>query len=243
METWRYDMARDIGRGSFERLRRFPREADMLVYALRWFSAVLIRAWLHSYHRLHVVGRERLPTEGSYVLIANHSSHLDTLCLISALPLRRIHRVYAAAAADYFFSSLSRAAVAAVIGNALPFHRKFHCCQSLTLCKELLTDPGNVLILFPEGTRSTSGAIGPFKPGIGKLLEETDVPVLPCHIAGAFEACPRGTLFPRPDRVRLLIGTPRRYASLPPGKESALQVVKDLQAAVSELAAMNRARP
>lgn len=243
METWRYDMARDIGQGNFDRLRRFPREPDMLVYALRWLSAVLTRTWLDMYHRLHVVGREHLPAEGSYVLVANHSSHLDTLCLMCALPLRRIHRVYAAAAADYFFSNLSRAAVAAVVANALPFHRNFHCCQSLTLCKELLTEPGNVLILFPEGTRSTSGAIGPFKPGIGMLLAGTDVPVLPCHIAGAFEACPRGTLFPRPGGVRLMIGAARRYASLPPGKASGLQLCKDLQGAVSELAAMNHATP
>jgi len=192
---------------------------------------------------MEVVGREHLPGEGSFVLIANHSSHLDAPCLMSALPFRRIHQAFAAAAADYFFTSVPRVAVAAVVANALPFYRQSHCSQSLNLCRKLLASPGNVLILFPEGARSNSGAIGEFKPGIGVLLAGTDVPVLPCYIAGTFEACPKGRILPRPGRLRLLIGGSRRYTSLRPGKESALQICAELQQAVLELAAINTQGP
>jgi 1-acyl-sn-glycerol-3-phosphate acyltransferase len=241
VNAWHYDTARDLDQTGIERLQRFPREPDMLVYGFRCLAALVIRAWLYAYHRMEVHGREHLPAGGSFVLIANHSSHLDALCLMSALPFKRIHKVFAAAAADYFFSSPPRIAVAAVVANALPFHRKPRSCQSLRLCKELLTHPGNVLILFPEGTRSRSGAIGPFKPGIGALLAGTDFPVLPCHIAGAFEACPKGRLLPRPAPIRLRIGAPRDYACLRPGKESVLHICRELQEAVSELAVKNHA--
>ncbi|HZY31282.1 MAG TPA: lysophospholipid acyltransferase family protein [Candidatus Methylomirabilis sp.] len=243
MDAWRYETARDLGKTSVERLRQFPREPDILIYGFRCLAALTIRAWLHTYHRMEVVGREHIPAEGSFVLIANHSSHLDALCLMSALPVRRINQAFAAAASDYFFTSAPRVVVAAVVANALPFYRQAHCCQSLALCRELLASPGNVLILFPEGTRTTSGNIGTFKPGIGVLLAGTEVPVLPCHIAGAFEACPRGSLLPRPVHLRLMIGGSRRYSSLRPGKPSALQICAELQQAVVDLGVINTQGP
>jgi 1-acyl-sn-glycerol-3-phosphate acyltransferase len=212
----------------------------MLVYGIRSLAALWLRAWLRVYHRLEVIGREHLPPEESYVLVANHTSHLDTLSLLSVLPLQKLHRAFPAAAADYFFTSVPCIAMAAVVANALPFDREVHRHQSLNLCKELLANPGNILILFPEGTRSNTGEIGPFKPGIGYLLAGTEVPVLPCHIAGAFEAWPKGRLLPRPGRLRLTIGAPRIYAALKPGKESARRISDELREAVQALAVPNR---
>jgi len=240
MDAWRYDTAQDLDHTLLERLRRCPREPDMLVYGLRALAALGIRAWLRVYHHLKVIGREHLRAEGSYVLVANHASHLDTLSLLSVLPLQKLHRAFPAAAADYFFTSVPRITVAAVIVNALPFDREVHFRQSLALCRALLANQGNILIIFPEGTRSVTGAIGPFKPGVGLLLAGTDVPVLPCHIDGAFEAWPKGRLLPRPGRLRLVIGAPRNYAALPPGKGSALQICHELREAVLDLAAMHR---
>lgn len=240
MNEWRYETAEDLDHTIVERLRRFPREPDMLVYGIRALVAVGIRAWLRVYHRIEMIGRGHLPTEGSYVLAANHTSHLDTLGLLSALPLKKLHRAFPAAAADYFFTSMPRIAIASVVINALPFDREVHFRQSLHLCKELLSNPGNVLILFPEGTRSTTGEIGAFRPGIGLLLAGTNVPVLPCHIAGAFDAWPKGRMLPRPGRLRLMIGAPRTYAALQPGKDAALQICRELRQAVLELAALNR---
>ena len=83
-----------------ERLCRFPRKPDKLVYAVRSLAALGIRAWLNVYHRMEVIGREHLPAEGSYVLVANHGSHLDALSLLAALPLNKVHRAFPAAAAD-----------------------------------------------------------------------------------------------------------------------------------------------
>jgi 1-acyl-sn-glycerol-3-phosphate acyltransferase len=209
----------------------------MMVYGLRSTVALVLRSWLKFYHRFEITGREHLPKEGSYIMAANHASHLDTLCLLAALPLRKLHRAFPAAAQDYFFVSVPRLAIAAIVVNALPFARRKNIRHSLALCGQLLTNPGNILILFPEGTRTTTGQIGDFKPGIGLLVAGTNIPVVPCHLHGAFEAWPRDKPWPRPCKLRLQIGAPRVYASLSPGKEASEQIGCDLRQAVCDLAA------
>ena len=233
--TWQYEPAPDLDQPLAERLRRFPREPDLTIYGLRSLAALLMRGWLRLYHRLEIVGRENLPAEGSFVIVANHTSHLDTLCLLSALPLRKLHRAFPAAAQDYFFVSVPRLAIAAVVVNALPFGRQKHIRQSLELCRQLLANPGNVLILFPEGTRTATGRLGEFKPGIGLLVAGTQLPVVPCHLSGGFEAWPKGKWIARPRKLVLRIGQSRNYPSLTPGKEAAEHVCADLQKAVAGL--------
>ena len=237
MKPWHYEPAADLDQPLVERLRRFPREPDMSVYALRSLFALLLRGWLCLYHRLEIVGSEHLPAEGSFILIANHSSHLDALCLLSILPLRKLHRAFPAAAQDYFFVNVPRLALATVIVNALPFGRQTKVHQSLELCRQLLANSGNILILFPEGTRTVTGQTGAFKPGIGLLVAGTTIPVIPCHLTGAFEAWPRNQALPRPRRLRLRIGQGRTFATLTPDREGALRVAEDLWQAVRNLAA------
>jgi 1-acyl-sn-glycerol-3-phosphate acyltransferase len=185
-------------RKTVARLRRFPREPDQFVHGLRLLVALIIRGLLRLYHRFEIVGREHLPNDESFVLVANHSSHLDTLCLLAALPLRRLHRAFPVAAEDYFFRGLPRTWFAAVVMNAMPFARQMRVRESLFICGQLLAQPGNVLIIFPEGTRSKTGETQPFKSGIGALLARRDVSVLPCYVQGAFRAWPKGRRLPRP---------------------------------------------
>lgn len=233
--TWQYEPATDLDKSLAERLRQFPREPDITVYGLRSLAALVLRGWLRGYHRLEIFGRENLPAQGSYVMVANHTSHLDTLCLLAALPLRKLHRAFPAAAQDYFFVSAPRLAVAAVVVNALPFGRQKHIRQSLELCRELLANPGNVLILFPEGTRTATGRMNEFKPGIGLLVAGTELPVVPCHLSGGFQAWPKGNWIPRPRKLVLRISAPRNFSGLAPGKEAAEQICAELQQAVADL--------
>jgi len=237
MTPWCYEPATDLDQSMVERLRRFPREPDMLVYGLRSLVALIIRGWLRLYHRLQITGLENLPKEGSFILVANHGSHLDTLCLLAALPLRKLHRAFPAAAKDYFFVSAPRLAVAAVVVNALPFARQSQIRQSLGLCHQLLANPGNILILFPEGTRTVTGQVGEFKPGIGLLVAGTDIPVVPCHLNGAFEAWPKARILPRPGGIQLRVGMPRNFADFAPGKKAAERISEELRRAVVGLAA------
>lgn len=241
IEPWSYDTSEDLDKTLVERLRGFPREPDLLVYSARLMAAAMIRAWLRVYHRLQVTGRENLPRDGSFVLVANHCSHLDALTILSAMPFHKLHRVFPAAARDFFFVSVPRIAIAAVVVNALPFNRQANIRQSLSLCRQLLDNPGNVLLLFPEGTRSTTGELGEFKPGIGLMLAGTRVPIVPCYLDGTYRAWPKGSYFPRPRQVRLAIGRARTYERLGRGKDSALEISRDLREAVLALASVSPA--
>lgn len=239
MKNWRYDSARDLDQAPIDRLRQFPREPDMLVYGLRSLVALVIRGLLRVYNRFEIIGHENLRTNRSLVVVANHCSHLDTLCLLAALPLRKLHNAFPAAASDYFFQSIPRLWAAAVIVNALPFARQARVRQSLTLCQELLANSGTILIIFPEGTRSTTGEVGEFKSGIGALVASKDVAVVPCFIDGSFRAWPKGKRLPRPRKVRLIIGAPRNYRTRTAYKIDICAIATDLRNAVNELRTSN----
>jgi 1-acyl-sn-glycerol-3-phosphate acyltransferase len=235
MNQWTYDPSAYLDQALIERVRGLVGEPGMLVCSSRAFAAVVLRGWLRLYHRVKIVGRQNLPEDRSFVLVANHASHLDTLCLLSALPIRRLHHAFPAVAKDYFCVSALRIFLARVVVNALPFDRHFAPWQSLSVCAHLLEQPGNILIFFPEGTRLGNPEPGEFKPGVALLAAGRDVPVVPCHLAGTHAALPKGAWLPRPTSVRLTIGRPRIYAHLPATKESAKQICSELRMAVNLL--------
>jgi 1-acyl-sn-glycerol-3-phosphate acyltransferase len=206
-----------------------------LVGGVRSLTAAVLRGWLRVYHRLTIVGCENLPAGGSFVLVANHASHLDALCLLAALPWDRRHRTFPTAAGDYFFASGPLTRLLALTLNALPLDRHFAPWHSLAVCGRLLEEPGNVLILFPEGTRSAGGEPGEFKPGVALLAAGRDVPVVPCYLAGTDVALPKGAWLPRPRTVRLTIGKPRVYADVPPSKAAVKRICCELREAVVAL--------
>ena len=234
-----HDSVRDVDQAAIDRLRQFPREPGILVYGLRSLSALIIRGLLRLYNHFEIIGYENLRTNRSLVIVANHCSHIDTLCLLAALPLRKLHRTFPAAASDYFFQSVPRLWAAAILVNALPFARQARVRQSLSLCRELLANPGTILIIFPEGTRSTTGEIGEFKSGIGALIAGRDVAVAPCFIDGSFQAWPKGKRFPRPRRVRLIVGTLRNYRDRGTDKIDICSIAAELRAAVGALCPKN----
>ena len=242
MDSWHYQPTADFGQDPIERLKNFPRQPDLLVYAMRSLANLAIRGILRTCNRLEVVGRENLPLSGSFAIVANHSSHLDTAALLASLPLSRIHRAFPAAASDYFFTSLTRLALSAIVVNAMPFDRKDNPQQSLAICRRLLETPGHILILFPEGTRTIDGTIGRFKPGIGFLTAGTEFPVVPCHLEGAFRAWPKGKRLPRPRKLKLTIGSSMRFADLAPVKDDAIYIANVLRDAVVSLGRIDKRR-
>jgi len=235
MKEWEYQPPPDIDASMAETLQNFPREPKMLPYAIRSMASLLLRGWMRTYHRMQVDGRENLPDAGSYVLVCNHTSHLDTLCMMCAVPLAKIHRTFPAAAADYFFSSLPRSAVSAVLINALPFNREAKGAESLAICAKLLENEGNILIIFPEGTRTTTGKMARFRSGIGRLVAGSNLPVLPCHLGGGLRAWPKGKMFPRPHKLHLRIGTVQTYGHLEKNGRSVRAICGDLEERVASL--------
>ncbi len=239
MSEWQYEPAPDLDRDLSERLRTFPRQPHLWMLLARSIAAILIRIWLRIYHRLLIEGDEHIPANTSCILVANHQSHLDAPALLSCFPLNRLHRVFPAAAADYFFGSIKTSAFTSIVINGLPFDRRAKGAESLSICRSLLDNPGNVLVIFPEGTRSLTGELGRFRSGIGRLVEGSSIPVVPCYIQGAFDAFPKGSRFPRPKRIRIRIGQAVTYDHLPCGRSTVQTIVKDLHARVLSLAPSN----
>ena len=234
--NWHYDTATDSGLRFVDRLKSWPREPDPLVYAARIMAAVAIRGALRTFLHFEISGREHLPRDRSFVLVANHASHLDAVSLLSALPLRSLHHAYPLAARDYFCANNLRLVFAAVVANAMMFDRDSTGLNELKRCRRLLEGPGNVLVMFPEGTRSLDGGVGVFRRGIGSLVAGAPFPVVPCYLDGTFTALPKGAFFPRPARVRLSIGEARTYERVNDNQAGVLHICSDLRGAVLALA-------
>ncbi|WP_205857834.1 lysophospholipid acyltransferase family protein, partial [Phytoactinopolyspora endophytica] len=145
---------------------------------------------------------------GSFVVVSNHASHLDTPLVLGALPRRLSRYLAAGAAADYFFEVRWRKWLTSLVFNTFPVDRTGARAHS-GVSKRLLSR-GVPLLIFPEGGRSPSGRIGGFKPGAAALAIACGVPCVPVAIVGAHEAMPRGQWWPvrgRPSVV-VSIGAP-----------------------------------
>jgi long-chain acyl-CoA synthetase len=123
------------------------------------------------------------------------------------LPARLRRKVAVAAAADYFYRDHRLGVAASLLLNTFPFAREGGVRSGLASCAELLGAGWSVL-LFPEGTRSSDGALHPFKSGIGLLATELRAPIVPLALSGCAAILPRGTCLPRPGAVRVRIGQP-----------------------------------
>ena len=233
---WQYDSAKDRNLSLVERLKECPREPDPLVYAARVTMAVAIRAALRLYHRFEIIGREHLPRDRAFVLVANHASHLDTVALLAGLPLRLLNCAYPLAARDYFEANRLRFALAAIIANVMLPERDARGRERLKLCQRMLDEDGSILVMFPEGTRSIDGCVGRFRRGIGWLLAGTPYPVVPCYLEGTAKAWPKGAHILRPARVRLVIGEARTYEAVAANDAGVQHICSELRNAVLALA-------
>ncbi len=173
---------------------------------------VLLRPVLRMAFRPKVDGLANVQTlSGPVIFAANHASHLDAPALLCALPTARRRRVAVAAAADYFFARRWLGLLVSLVLNAFPFPRVGAMRSTLEWCGRLLDD-GWSLLVFPEGTRSLTGGMGPFKPGIGLMAQELEVAVVPVRVRGTRAALPKGGRLPRPGPLRVTFGAPLRFS-------------------------------
>ncbi|MBA8793768.1 1-acyl-sn-glycerol-3-phosphate acyltransferase [Friedmanniella endophytica] len=193
---------------------------------------MLLKPLVWSLTSVTVRGREHLDgLEMPYVVVSNHSSHLDAPLVMGAWPRQQSRYLAANAAADYFFDVTWRKALTALFFNAFPVDRTGLRGRGGMATK--LLDDGVPLVIFPEGTRSKDGQLGRFTPGAAALCVSRNVPCVPVALVGAYEAMPKGTNWPRRGRppVTVNIGAPLR----PEPGETVLQFAERMTAAVRAL--------
>ncbi len=235
MERWDYTGAKDRDVAPGQRPMCTRRETGLVgaLVSLPWW--ILVRGYLRLAHRLHVCGREHLPLDPRFIIVANHASHLDALSLAAALPLRWNGHVFPVAAGDTFFEKPSAAWFAALCLNALPLWRRRASGHALTDLRDRVEAGHSVLILFPEGTRSRDGRMAGFKPGIGRLVAGTTIPVVPAYLEGAHRAFPPRARCPRPTPIRITFGPPRFFADQRDTRDGWRAVSAELETAVRAL--------
>ena len=233
--TWQFRPSRDLGLTTAERLRSHGREAGLGSTLLHAAWRGLVRAEMALLHRLEVSGRHNLPARPPYLLVANHSSHLDALACTAALRGDAARRAHCLAAGDTFFASNATAMFAAYAVNALPVWRKRSRPKDLATLRARLVEDRLVFILFPEGTRSRDGQMGAFMPGLGALVAGGEVPVVPCWLEGAFAAWPATRRLPRPGKLRLRIGAPLQFPEATDDRAGWTMVATRCEAAVRGL--------
>jgi long-chain acyl-CoA synthetase len=157
-------------------------------------------------------GKSFIPQNRNFLVIANHTSHLD-MGLIKVVLGEQGERLTAMAARDYFFDTPLKRAYFENFTNLIPIDRQGSLRESLRLAGDALKQGYNLLV-FPEGTRSPTGQLLEFKPTIGYLALTYGVDLLPLYLQGTYQALPKGAVFPKGKNLKVSIGPVLPYDEL-----------------------------
>lgn len=174
------------------------------------FFVSLVRPVVLIVLGLNITGREKLPAQGPAIIAANHNSHLDTMVLMSLMPLRLLHKVRPVAAADYFLKNRWRAWFSLNVIGIIPLARRGRMDRDALFegCSAALAD-GDILILFPEGSRGKAEEMQPLKKGLFHLVSaHPDVAVIPVVMHGLGRALPKGDPILVPFNCDVVVGDP-----------------------------------
>lgn len=165
----------------------------------------LIFGFLKILLKIETVNRDRIPQAGTFIIAANHSSMLDFPVLSAILPPKVRKTISVPAAYDYFYKKSLGTWFFRAGFNMFPMKRYGNYYDGLKICENKIKE-GKPLIVFPEGTRSVSGKLQKFKPGVGLLAFNLNVPIIPVYIKGVYKALPKGATIPKPTKIQVIVG-------------------------------------
>ncbi len=162
-------------------------------FLCHWFCTLYLRS--------RISGRRNVPAHGGVLLVCNHQSFMDPVLAAMALP-----RECSYMARDTLFHNPVFGRLIESL-NAFPVRRGE---ADLSAIKETLRRlrQGGIVVIFPEGTRTSDGRIGPMLPGLAAIAKKAQVPLVPTLIDGVYQAWPKGQAFPSPADVIIEYGEP-----------------------------------
>jgi len=188
-----------------------------LVY---WLCHLASKLYTKIWHRLSVQGLEHIPRKGAAVIASNHQSHVDILIYGGCVP-RHVAFVARDTLADQKWLAYVMRQCGAVLVKRGAGDRK-----ALRAMADHL-EAGDLVAIFPEGTRTVDGNLREFKGGAVLAARLAKVQIIPVGVSGAFEAFPRGVAIPRPKKIRVRFGPPIDSA-LPDAQERLVASVAKL---------------
>ncbi len=170
-----------------------------------WVVRAILQPFFHVYFRLSRIGREHIPADGPVIIAANHRSFLDPF-VIGTMARRPMYYV---AKQELFVHSWQAWLLNAL--GAFPVKRGASDADSIATARAILAR-GDIVLIFPEGTRTRPGSLGKPKRGVGRLALETGAPVVPVAVIGT-EDVRRGWRI-RPRKVRIRAGRALRFPTV-----------------------------
>jgi len=150
-----------------------------------------------------------LPRGGTQIFFANHTSHLDTLTLLAALPDEQRYRTRPVAARDYWCATPARKWVAEKLLNVIFIDRTPKKGQDVLSDVSAALGQGVSIIIFPEGTRHPEAIPKPFRSGLYHLAEaHPDVGLVPVYLENLYRILPKGSFLPVPLINKVIVGEP-----------------------------------
>jgi 1-acyl-sn-glycerol-3-phosphate acyltransferase len=204
------------------------REQAAPLYAI---ARVLLAIFFRLFNRWEVTGGELMPRAGGLLLIANHTSYADPPIVGTASP-RPVHFM---AKAELFHYPVLGWLIRRT--HAFPVRRQAGDREALRQAVRLLR-AGKVLLIFPEGTRSSDGRLKAFEHGAAFIALSSRAQVVPIAICGADHLLPRHRPIPRPAKLRVRFGPPLGLAHLHgqrPTRELLQRASDEMAAALGEL--------
>jgi len=174
---------------------------------LSWFSKIFLKPIVDRFLIKEVKGLENVPRK-NFILAANHQSHLDQIVTAYVCVPRRFHMI----GQTDRYSGLTKLFLYLLyfIAGVIPINRKSEESRKRALEEAIkVLKKGDILVIYPEGTRTRTGEIQKGQLGVAKIFLRTKIPILPVGIKGTFELLPPGKGFPKIKRiVKINIGKP-----------------------------------
>jgi long-chain acyl-CoA synthetase len=180
--------------------------------------------------------------EGPVILAPNHTSHLDTLAVLAALPPRFRHRLAPAMSQESFVPYFEKTGpwkervslalrywLAVLTLNVFPLPQGTRGVRKALQFAGALVDSGYSILIYPEGARTPDGRMKEFRPGVGVMGTRLGIPVVPVHLQGLFDVMSLHSSWPSPGPVRVRFGAPMVFRESDDPRAAAERVEQEVQ--------------